>query len=161
MRQFAHTMINSGAQLVIGSGPHVVRGMEVYCGRLIAYSLGNFATYGSFNLSGPNGLSLILEVHLAKDGSFQGGKIYPIKQEKPGGPQLDATNSILPILRDLSTVDFPSTHVDITPEGELAASSTASASCEIERNYSDRTLQPARCGAFYYHPCSDVLICRP
>ena len=40
---FAHVgRPNAGADLVVGSGPHVLRGMEWYRGRLIAYSLGNF-----------------------------------------------------------------------------------------------------------------------
>src|SRR5262249_25563448 len=98
LRKFTHAAVDAGAQVVIGSGPHVVRGMEVYQGKLIAYSLGNFATYGPFNLSGENGLSLILEVHLAPDGSFFRGQVHPVRQEKPGGPKLDPQLSIVPIL---------------------------------------------------------------
>jgi len=119
LRQFAHTMIDAGADLVIGSGPHVVRGMEVYEGKLIAYSLGNFATYGPFNLKGEAGLSLILEAHLGTDGFFRYGRVYPIKQEKPGGPKLDPDMSILPILRSLSEEDFPTSHVIVTAAGGL------------------------------------------
>ena len=37
---FTHAMVDAGADLVVGSGPHVLRGMEWYRGRLIAYSLG-------------------------------------------------------------------------------------------------------------------------
>ena len=102
LRRFTHAAIDAGAQMVLGSGPHVVRGMEIYQGKLIAYSLGNFATYGPFNLSGENGLSLILEAHLADDGSFISGQVYPVKQEKPGGPRLDPAMTILPILRGLN-----------------------------------------------------------
>ena len=39
-------MIDAGADLIFGHGPHVLRGMEFYKGRLIAYSLGNFAGGG-------------------------------------------------------------------------------------------------------------------
>ncbi len=39
-RAFAHAMINAGASIVFGSGPHVIRGIERYRGHLIAYSLG-------------------------------------------------------------------------------------------------------------------------
>lgn len=42
-RAFAHAAINAGASIVVGSGPHVLRGIERYRRRLIAYSLGNFA----------------------------------------------------------------------------------------------------------------------
>ena len=69
LRKFARAVIDAGADIVIGHGPHVVRGMEVYKDRLIAYSLGNFATYG-FILAGAYGYSYILEalslIHLLR-----------------------------------------------------------------------------------------------
>lgn len=79
---FAHAVIDAGADLVIGHGPHVPRGMEVYCGRLIAYSLGNFATYGAFNLKGVSGLGLVLEVVLLEDGTLKGLRIHSTRQDK-------------------------------------------------------------------------------
>jgi hypothetical protein len=150
LRRFAHAMVDAGAQLVLGSGPHVVRGMEVYCGKLIAYSLGNFATYGSFNLKGENGVSLILEADLGADGSFQGGAVYPIKQEKPGGPQLDASMTILPILRDLSNTDFPFTNIEVSANGRLTAK---------RWNYFDIVFPSAACGVFQYVPCPEEPVC--
>jgi poly-gamma-glutamate synthesis protein (capsule biosynthesis protein) len=39
---FAHAMIDAGADLIVGSGPHVLRGIEIYKGRPIFYSLGDF-----------------------------------------------------------------------------------------------------------------------
>ena len=39
---FCRAAVDAGADLVLGHGPHVVRGMEVYRGRPIFYSLGNF-----------------------------------------------------------------------------------------------------------------------
>ncbi|GMK45668.1 hypothetical protein PghCCS26_27960 [Paenibacillus glycanilyticus] len=41
-RDFAREYIDSGADLVIGSHPHVLQGFEQYKGKWIAYSLGNF-----------------------------------------------------------------------------------------------------------------------
>ena len=41
-RALAHAMVDAGADLVVGEGPHVLRGMEFRNGHLIAYSLGNF-----------------------------------------------------------------------------------------------------------------------
>lgn len=119
LRRFTHAAIDAGAQLVIGSGPHVVRGMEIYQGKLIAYSLGNFATYGPFNLSAENGISLILEAHLAPDGSFISGQVYPVRQPKPGGPRLDPAMSIVPVLRNLSQADFGANAISVGPRGEL------------------------------------------
>jgi poly-gamma-glutamate synthesis protein (capsule biosynthesis protein) len=40
--RFAHAMIDAGADVLVGHGPHVLRGIEVYKGRPILYSLGNF-----------------------------------------------------------------------------------------------------------------------
>ena len=71
---FSHTVIDAGADLVVGHGPHVLRGMEFYRGRLIAYSLGNFAGGGN-TLSNPGVLRCggVLRVTLAADGSYPGG----------------------------------------------------------------------------------------
>jgi poly-gamma-glutamate synthesis protein (capsule biosynthesis protein) len=38
---FAHVMIDAGADLVVGHGPHVLRGIEIYKGKPILYSVGN------------------------------------------------------------------------------------------------------------------------
>jgi poly-gamma-glutamate synthesis protein (capsule biosynthesis protein) len=42
IRALAHAVIDAGADVVIGHGPHVDRGIEVYNGKPIVYSLGNF-----------------------------------------------------------------------------------------------------------------------
>jgi hypothetical protein len=126
----------------------VVRGMEIYQGKLIAYSLGNFATYGPFNLSGENGLSLILEAHLADDGSFISGQVYPVKQEKPGGPKLDPAMSILPILRGLTQADFGATGVSVGPSGELRLPGTQVPECSNAPDMLDQLLGTRPCGIY-------------
>jgi poly-gamma-glutamate capsule biosynthesis protein CapA/YwtB (metallophosphatase superfamily) len=119
LRVFTKAMIDAGADLVLGHGPHVVRGMEIYKDRLIAYSLGNFATYGAFNLKGLPGLTVLLEVTLAPDGAFVGGKAHAVKQPSPGGPKLDPTGEVLPILRGLSKADFGDAAVKVAADGTL------------------------------------------
>jgi uncharacterized protein (DUF1330 family) len=119
LRAFARAVIAAGADLVLGHGPHVVRGMEVVDGRLVAYSLGNFATYGGFNLSGPNGLSLVLEVSLAPDGAFLGGRIHAARQERPGGPRLDPAGAVIPVVRRLSLDDFSAGAPTVEEDGRL------------------------------------------
>ena len=148
LRRFTHAAVDAGAQLVLGSGPHVVRGMEIYQGKLIAYSLGNFATYGPFNLSGENGLSLILEAHLADDGSFISGQVYPVKQEKPGGPKLDPAMSILPILRGLTKADFGATGVSVEPSGELRLPGAQVPECSNAPDMLDQPLGTRPCGIY-------------
>ena len=119
LRTFARAVIDAGADLVVGHGPHVVRGMEVVKGRLVVYSLGNFATYGGMNLSGPNGLTLVLEVRLAPDGAFLDGKIHPARQERPGGPRLDPTGAVIGVVRKLSQEDFGAAAVQVGDDGGL------------------------------------------
>jgi hypothetical protein len=119
LRAFARAVVEAGADLVIGHGPHVVRGMEVVRDRLVAYSLGNFATYGGFNLSGPNGLSLVLEVRLAADGTFLGGRLHPARQERPGGPRIDPSGAVIPIVRRLSQEDFGASAVQVADDGNI------------------------------------------
>jgi len=148
LRRFTHAAIDAGAQMVVGSGPHVVRGMEIYQGKLIAYSLGNFATYGPFNLSGENGLSLILEAHLADDGSFISGQVYPVKQEKPGGPKLDPAMTILPILRGLTRADFGATGVSVGPQGELGLPGTQVPECSNSPDMLDQLFGISPCGIY-------------
>lgn len=119
LRVFTHAMVDAGADLILGHGPHVIRGIEVYKDRLIVYSLGNFATYGGFNLSGASGLSTIVEATLAPDGKFVSGKAHPLKQIPPGGPVFDDKKELLPLLRDLSEADFPGTAVRVGADGTL------------------------------------------
>jgi len=103
---FAHTAVDAGADLVIGHGPHVPRAMELYKGRLIAYSLGNFCTYGYFNIKGESGLSQILKVEMGRDGSFLSGNIISLVQEGMGVPTLDPENKTAKLVKRLSIEDF-------------------------------------------------------
>lgn len=41
LRAFAHRMIDDGADVVVGHGPHFLRGIELHRGKPIFYSLGN------------------------------------------------------------------------------------------------------------------------
>jgi poly-gamma-glutamate capsule biosynthesis protein CapA/YwtB (metallophosphatase superfamily) len=120
LRAFTHAMIDAGAALVVGHGPHVVRGLELYKDRLIAYSLGNFATYGGMNLTGVTGISLILEVDLDDAGAFKGAKIDPVIQLPPGGPHLDAEKRVIPLLQELSRDDFGAAAPAIADDGRVS-----------------------------------------
>ncbi|MBC7910522.1 MAG: CapA family protein, partial [Pyrinomonadaceae bacterium] len=120
LRTFTHAVIDAGADLVLGHGPHVLRGMEVYRERLIAYSLGNFATYGKFQLVGPTALSLILETRLAPDGKFLGGRIVPAKQEGMGGPRHDNNRTATKVIRQLSSDDFGASAVKVSDDGMIS-----------------------------------------
>jgi len=121
LRVFTHEVVDAGADLVLGHGPHVPRAIEVYEGRLIAYSLGNFATYGRFNLSGHLGTGFVLETTMDAEGRFAGGRILSTKQEGRGVPVQDPTHAAADLVRKLSTEDFPATGVRVAADGSLAA----------------------------------------
>lgn len=120
---FAHTVVDAGADIVIGHGPHVTRGLELYKDRLIAYSLGNFATYGRFNLNGPAGVAPLLKATLSADGKFESGEIISIYQTKPTGPLLDERGRALSIIRRLSIEDFPESPLIVGADGQLSVRS--------------------------------------
>jgi len=102
----SHAVIDAGADLVFGSGPHVLRGMQWYKGHLIAYSLGNFCGYHTFNTNGPLGLSAVLHVTLDSRGGFIQGSLTPLKLIGAGTPQIDATRKAIDTVRQLSKADF-------------------------------------------------------
>ena len=120
LRKFSRAVIDAGADLVLGHGPHVMRGIEIYNDRLIAYSLGNFATYGGMNLTGPSGLTAILEVRLNLDGSFKIGQLHPAKQFRPGGPVLDPAGEVIPVMQGLTKTDFPTSGAKIGDDGSIS-----------------------------------------
>lgn len=117
--QFAHAMVDAGADVVFGHGPHVTRAAELYNDRFIIYSLGNFCTYGRFNLSGPNGVAPIVKLNLASDGRFLSGQAWSIKQPGRGGVQLDPQGRAVQLLRSLTASDFPKGQLQIASNGKL------------------------------------------
>jgi poly-gamma-glutamate capsule biosynthesis protein CapA/YwtB (metallophosphatase superfamily) len=118
--RFAHAVVDAGADLVVGHGPHVLRGMEWYKRRLIAYSLGNFAGYKVFSLGGPLSTSGILRVTLRGDGTFETGTLVPTRLQGEGVPALDPSEAAHGVVRTLSRQDFGRRAVKITPNGVLS-----------------------------------------
>ncbi|HEX4620249.1 MAG TPA: CapA family protein, partial [Myxococcaceae bacterium] len=102
-----------------GSGPHVLRALELYRSRLIAYSLGNFATYGRFELSGIQHVAAVLDVELGPDGQFVGGRLLPTLQEGKGTPKKDPSGQGIRLIRELTRADFPKTGLVPDEDGAL------------------------------------------
>lgn len=111
---FAHDMIDAGADVILGHGPHVARAMEVYKNKFIAYSLGNFCTYGMFNLEGVSGIAPLLKIYIDKKGNFINGTITSIKQEKNGGPLPDENYEAYKLIKSLTATDIPDSHLQFT-----------------------------------------------
>lgn len=118
--RFARAVIDAGADMVIGHGPHVLRAMEVYKGKLIAYSLGNFLTYALFNLKGPNCLSVILKVRLdASTGNFLDGRLVPVRLANGGIPELDPAGESIRLIKDLTATDIKPRSIIIEDNGVI------------------------------------------
>ena len=129
---FAHNAVDAGADIVIGQGPHVPRALELYRGHLIAYSLGNFWTYGAIDTSAVRGDGPVLEAWLAPDGTVAGFAIHSTDQHDGNVPALDATDDAARQMLDLTRTDFPATAARLDkalrgpkPEAELVRARSA------------------------------------
>lgn len=104
---FSHAVIDAGADIVLGQGPHVTRAVEVYKNKFIAYSLGNFCTYGMFSLKGPNGFAPLLNIKLNSKGDFLSAEVTSVKQDKINGLTIDENHTAYKKIVSLTDADFP------------------------------------------------------
>lgn len=116
---FAHMCVDAGADMVIGHGPHVPRAVELYKGRFICYSLGNFCTYARFNLNYPNSLTPVIRIELDSNGKALKGEIISMIQRGEGGPQIDELKRAFKLVKTLSKEDFPESRIVFQEDGTL------------------------------------------
>ena len=114
---FAHTAIDAGADLILGSGPHVLRGMQFWHGRLIAYSMGNFVGYRAFGLGGLLSQSAVLQVSLTARGRFVAARLRPVRLSAVGVPSPGGYG--IAEIRALSREDFGRTAARISAAGMI------------------------------------------
>jgi len=119
VHKFAHRMIDAGADVVFGHGPHITRAIEVYNNRFIGYSLGNFCTYGKFNILGPNGIAPVIKLSVDSAGKFISGRIIPVFQTKTEGVRIDSGKRVIKKIQDLTTLDFPEGIINISDNGNI------------------------------------------
>ena len=119
-RQFAHALVAAGADLVLASGPHVLRGFQLFHNTPIAYSLGNFATAGgALSTDGVLGQSGILVVTLAADGSPVSGRFLPVRIVDGQPRRVYGKSDIVRRVNALSHADFGATAVRISADNTL------------------------------------------
>jgi hypothetical protein len=121
LRRFNQAMVDAGADLVFGHGPHVPRALQLYKGRLIAYSLVNFWTYLGMRSDGPFGTGPILEATLTHDGRLKALAIHSTHQRGLGVPALDPSHSARRMVLRLTALDFPESLPDIERMMNIAA----------------------------------------
>jgi poly-gamma-glutamate capsule biosynthesis protein CapA/YwtB (metallophosphatase superfamily) len=119
LRNFAHFCIDHGASVVYGHGPHVTRCVEVYKGRFIAYSLGNFCTPYGINVSGVCGYAPVVTVRVLPDGRFVDGRIHPFIQQYGKGPKKDEKGIVTRHMKALSDADVPESEAIVLPDGAI------------------------------------------
>jgi hypothetical protein len=122
--RFSRGVIDAGADLVIGHGPHVPRAMELYDGRLIAYSLGNFATHYGVNIEGAAGWAPVLEAEIDPDGRFISGRLYSAIQQRPGGPAWDEDYRAFNLIRELTEETFGDEMFEFEGDGRFGPGAT-------------------------------------
>ncbi|WP_304336864.1 CapA family protein [Capnocytophaga leadbetteri] len=118
VHKFAHSVIDAGADIVLGHGPHVTRAVEVYKGKFITYSMGNFNTYGQFNLQGVNGIAPLYQIKIDKNGNFIYADVISTKQTKGIGLELDAEGRVFQEIKRLTGLDFPEAQLQFE-EGKI------------------------------------------
>ena len=119
LRRLAHFCIDHGADIVYGHGPHVVRATEVYKGRFIAYSLGNFCTPYGISLTGISSYAPVIEIKTSRKGRFLSGRIHSFLQQKGVGPRRDKTLSVARQIRQLTLQDVPHSEATIDRKGRI------------------------------------------
>ena len=119
LRQLAHFCVDHGADIVYGHGPHVTRAIEVYNGRFIAYSLGNFCTPYNVSLTGISGYAPLVEINIDRQGHFLNGKIHSMLQQRGIGPRLDNEHHAAREMKSLSETDVPNSQAVIDHTGNI------------------------------------------
>jgi hypothetical protein len=119
LRAWARAVIDAGADAVVGHGPHVLRGIEFYRRKPIAYSLGNFLTYRGFNLAGPLGLTGVLQLEAGPDLEWRRVRFVPMLQLPGSGPAPDPGRAALELIRTLSREDFGDSAARFGEDGEV------------------------------------------
>jgi hypothetical protein len=117
-RAFAHAAIDAGASLVLGSGPHVIRGVERYRDRPIAYSLGNFVGYHTLSGGGLLSESGVFRVTLSDRGGLLAARWISVHLTD-GLPHPERGNAAAALVARLSREDFPTRHFDIAADGRF------------------------------------------
>lgn len=117
--EFARVATESGAALVIGHGPHVLRAVEWRGDALVFYSLGNLLTYGPFNQREPNSRGGIACASIDEAGRISDAAFRPTVQQSPGlvTPDVSGRGSFL--VDSLGRLDFPLTGGRVRSDGQV------------------------------------------
>ena len=119
LREFTHFCIDNGADVVFGHGPHVCRAMEVYKGKFIAYSLGNFCTPYGMSLTSISAYAPVVTIKIDRKGRFLEGKIHSFIQQKGVGPRKDNSDAVAREIKELTESDIQGSPIRIDGAGNI------------------------------------------
>ena len=119
LREFTHFCIDNGADVVFGHGPHVCRAMEVYKGKFIAYSLGNFCTPYGMSLTSISAYAPVVTIKIDRKGQFLEGKIHSFIQQKGVGPRKDNSDAVAREIKELTESDIQGSPIRIDGAGNI------------------------------------------
>jgi hypothetical protein len=117
--EFARVATESGAALVIGHGPHVLRAVEWRGDALVFYSLGNLLTYGPFNQREPNSRGGIACASIDEAGRISDAAFRSTVQRSPGLVSSDLSGRGSFLLDSLSRLDFPLSGGRVRTDGKV------------------------------------------
>jgi hypothetical protein len=115
---FAHAAVESGAVVVFGHGPHVLRAMEWRGNALVVYSLGNLLTFGPFSLTEPLNRGGFVCALLDGRGRVVTAELRATRQQPPGRAVPDPSGRAWTVVDSLSALDFPVRGVRVV-DGQL------------------------------------------
>lgn len=115
--KFSRLMIDAGADIIFGHGPHVTRAVDVYKDRFIAFSMGNFCTYRGISVTGVNGLAPIMKVYTDRTGKLFKAEITPTYQSYGTGVKIDPQKQVIKKIQELTKKDLPESKVRIDDNG--------------------------------------------
>ena len=120
--RFSRAAIDAGADLVLGHGPHIPRGIERYKGKLIVYSLGNFV----FDYPGaafhPHAPGYSISIALSDRGDFVSARIdsYDLRY---GIPEPDSSRHAYRMIRNLTLSNLGERSLVFSGDGTVERSS--------------------------------------
>lgn len=118
-KDIAHTLIDSGADMVLGSGPHVMRGIEIYNQKIIAYSLGNFLSVNKLSKNNFLALSGVLIININSNKELDSVKLVPVRISSPEGiPKFDESGASILLVNHLSKENFGENGLILDENGE-------------------------------------------
>jgi Bacterial capsule synthesis protein PGA_cap len=91
LRKFSQKAIASGADIIFGHGPHVVRGAECVGGKPVIYSVGNYVSAGGLSVRNLAGVATLGEFIYDDQLNFIGLRLLPVSFDKIKFPQYDSS----------------------------------------------------------------------